>query len=128
MEYSSSSAFSIEKRSAGAARAMLRLVWNAPAGVSEKALPHDSGAGLAASHIWCVDLEKKLLTLPSQSLFTCHLLYIFIIHCTVVYLIKLYRFKSTSSSVSVVFLTEFFWIRYASYFHCYIPHLFISFS
>lgn len=100
---------SVQKRSARAARAILRLVWNAPAGVSEKALPHGSGtgAGPAASHIGCVDLEKNLLTPLSQSLFKCHLLYIFIVRCTVVYLIKLYWFKSDSSSVSVVFLTEF---------------------
>lgn len=64
-------------------------------------------AGPAASHIWCVHLEKYLLTPPSRSLFKCHFLYTFIVHCTVVCLIKLYWFKSTSSSVSVVFLTEF---------------------
>lgn len=40
---------------------MLQLIWNAPVGVSEKALSHGSeeGTGPAAGHIWCVDLEKK---------------------------------------------------------------------
>lgn len=88
---------------------MVRLIRNAPAGVSEKALPHGSeaGAGPAASHIWCVDLEKNLLTPPSPSLLKCHLMYILRVRCTVLYLIKLYRYKITSSSASVVFLTRF---------------------
>lgn len=82
-----------------------------PAAVREKALPHDSevGAGPADSHDLCVDLEKNLLT-PLKHCHTLHQAYlnvtfcIFkIVHCTVLYVIKLYCYKSTKISVPVVF-------------------------